>query len=335
LKLIRRCPGKRAVRMEPAAIQASNRRNPVLVMIPGLVPIRHLLALVKAVTMVRNRATIPGALPGPGPATTRPAEVPARSCLTERRLAWVTNREQIWRERLAILKDALFSMLPGIVIFAVFLGMCLATGRIDAQWREQIRARRANVNNLAVDQLKDFAVIQAGTNQLDTLPKGIDSTRFSADNEAFVKFVDEYMNYDSWDDMYEKYNAAKERIGEYPAFWNTLYYTMTNDRSRKCIAISHTEFFGRKNVKSPTVSNVNGEARVMPVWQRAVVQDVHAVEIMRNGSYMYFAIVPTHRYAEDHNRAVSRTMCAGIWYSCDSNHVIKPEGLTWLWIEDN
>lgn len=247
----------------------------------------------------------------------------------------MTNKEQIWHERLAVLKDVVFSMLPGIVILAIFLGVVIATGRINAQWQEQVRARRGNVNNLAVDQLKDFAVIQAGTNELETLPKGIDSTRFTADNEAFVKFVDKYMNWDSWDDMYAKYEAAKEQIGDYPLFWNEAFFVIGYDSSQGSHEVSHDVFFGREDAEIPVIRGRGEGAQTMAMWQRASVQDVHAIEILPNGSYLYMAIVPLHRYGEDWGRPVSKGMCAAIWYSCDMDNVIKPERVRWLTAFEN
>lgn len=240
----------------------------------------------------------------------------------------MTNKEQIWRERMAVIKDVLFSMAPGLVVFVIFIGLTIATGRINAQWQEGVRARRASVNSLAVDQLKDFAVIQAGTDELDTLPEGIDANRFVADNQAFVAFVKEYFNWNGFNNYVEIRERAEERIGDYTAFWDEVYFRMTSGVTPERPMLVHKTLFGETE-RSSTVLD-NKVVRYRNMAQSASVADTHAIEIMPNGSYMYFAIVPTYRYFEYSPNDFSRDMCMGVWYTCDENSVITPVQVRWL-----
>lgn len=245
----------------------------------------------------------------------------------------MTNKEQIWLERKAILKDVITSMLPGLVLMAIFLGVFIATDRINRQWLEGVSSRRAQVNSLAVDQLKDFAVIQAGVNELDTLPEGIDATRFKSDNEAFLNFTRDYISWDSYADMVSKRNAAAERIGEFWEFWNSIFYKIKWDRTRESYVISHDQFLTAEQLPTRKVNYEGKERRDRETYQIAMVQDIHAIEIQKDGSYLYLAIVPMYRFLERTSNPDStdraRSMCAMIWYSCDANSVITPVAVRW------
>lgn len=246
----------------------------------------------------------------------------------------MTNKEQIWQERLAIIKDALSAMAPGLVVFVIFIGVVVATGRINAQWQEGVRARKANVNSLAVDQLKDFAVIQAGTNELDALPEGIDANRFVSDNQAFVDFVAEYFNWNGFDQLSEKREEAVERIGAYDSFWTEAFFILKWDSSSDSWKVRHDAFFGNKQERSVITRDENGR-RYRYMWQIASVEDIHAIEIMPDGSYMYLAVVPAYRYYErPEGEPFSRRMCMGVWYQCDENSVITPVRIGWLTMEN-
>lgn len=246
----------------------------------------------------------------------------------------MTNREQIWRERLAILKDGLIAAVPGIVLFMIFAGIVIATGRIDRQWDEGVRSRRNSVNELAVGQLKDFAVIQENQSQIDYLPEGIDADRFTRDNEAFVAFVDEYFNWDSFDDMCALRLQAYEQIGEYTAVWNQVYFEVR--RERETYFLLHQDTFD-----SMLVQQVGSLAPENPraMWQTAMVQDIHAVEILNDGQYLYLAVLPAHRFVDTASKdfgypnGIDQPLCGLVWYSCDENSVITPWRLSWVDVE--
>ena len=241
----------------------------------------------------------------------------------------MTNKQQIWMERKAILKDGFLAALPGLVIFMVFIGVVVATGRIDRQWDEGVRSRRASVNDLAVSQLKDFAVIQTQQSEIDYLPEGIDADRFENDNEAFVAFVDEYFNWDGLDECQAKRAAAFERIGEYSGFWQKTFFRIFETSKRT--KLEHKWTFNSTAIGIDAYLDAD-QTVPREVWQTATVQDIHAMEIMDDGQYMYLAIVPAHRYVgrkdkETYFQGLDMPLCLGVWYSCDENSVITPQNI--------
>ena len=250
----------------------------------------------------------------------------------------MTNKEQRWSERLAILKDVLVSLIPGFVIFGVFLGLFFVTGRMDGQWQAGLSNKRSEMNALAVSNLKDFATLQTNQSDINYLPRGLDADRVARDSEEFLVMADLCLNWEGYEGGIATMERFRQIYGENDAvemiLREAVFRPVTGNQFMHSLIGGGMSPVG-SSVGATLEDGSRGRlSRVMGNKADLDSVSTYMIEIMEDGRYMYLSFVPVYKWFEKGEyeswAGLEVEMCAAFWWKCDSAGGITPVSLEWV-----
>ena len=125
----------------------------------------------------------------------------------------MTNKEQIWLERKQFVIDFLKNGVMGFILIFIAFGVMAASNVLVDRWSASLWNRTTELNELNAQLTRNMAKLQSINETKRNTTLGVDFERKAHDDAIMLAFLEEYGNWATTDECFEKFKDCRKLYG--------------------------------------------------------------------------------------------------------------------------